>query len=117
MLIIALAGPLSNVFLAVISAVIYHVIPSHAQVSVLTPIAAMLELMVSINVSLTVLNLIPIPPLDGSRVIECLLPHKYLRVWVSSQPIGFLILLTLLVTGVLSSTLIPFVSRLTSLLL
>lgn len=117
MLVVAIAGPLSNALLAVVSAGIFHLLPESSPSSFVAPISAMLQLMVSINIALALINLIPIPPLDGSKVIECLLPEKYMRLWLKSQPAGIIILIALLLTGVLSKSFLPLISSISSLLL
>ncbi len=74
----ALAGPLSNIVMAFISTFIYAVIFTYA------PKTAMVEIITlffaysaTINVSLAVFNLLPVPPLDGSRIISVIVPDKY----------------------------------------
>ncbi|MDF1757493.1 MAG: site-2 protease family protein [Legionellaceae bacterium] len=56
---------------------------------------------VFINLVLGFINLIPIPPLDGSRVVASIIPQRYVRYYFSVERFGFLILVVLLVTGVL----------------
>jgi Zn-dependent protease len=56
-----------------------------------------------------VLNLIPIPPLDGSRILAGILPRRLVGKYYRLEPFGFIILLILLVTGVLGSIIFPIV--------
>jgi Zn-dependent protease len=77
----AAAGPLANVALAVICAVILGL---GARFDLLTPyreLQLLLGHMIFINAALAVFNLIPVPPLDGSRVIELFMPFKYRLAW------------------------------------
>ncbi len=62
---------------------------------------------ISINVLLMILNLLPIPPLDGSRVVSSMLPLKWAQIYDSIEPYGFMILVLLILTKVLSAILQP----------
>ncbi|NKB46464.1 MAG: site-2 protease family protein [Legionellales bacterium] len=109
MIYVAAAGPLANFLMAIAWAVIARLgvawdpqIHSFALFMVYAGHAGVL-----INLVLMVLNLLPIPPLDGSRVISHLLPARYAYLYNKIEPFGFLILLVLLVTGLLKYLLIP----------
>ena len=65
---------------------------------------------IKINVILMVLNLLPLPPLDGGRVAASLLPHHLAESFAKIEPYGFMILLLLLVTGVLGAVIGPFIA-------
>ncbi|KTD21373.1 site-2 protease family protein [Legionella londiniensis] len=60
-----------------------------------------------INLVLAILNLIPVPPLDGSRIVAGLLPPRQAMQYLRIEPFGFLILIILLITGVLGWILSP----------
>lgn len=79
---VALAGPVMNILIAVVCAVGYQMITEHAG---RFPFAVMLQQVVIINISLAVFNLIPIPPLDGHHILGGIFP-KFKR-W-SDQVIG-----------------------------
>jgi len=65
---------------------------------------------VMINLVLMVLNLLPLPPLDGGRIAVSLLPHRLAWQFSRIEPYGFMILLVLLMTGILGAVLRPIVN-------
>lgn len=65
---------------------------------------------IQINVVLMVLNLLPIPPLDGGRIAVSLLPHQQASMLSKVEPYGFFILIGLLVTGLLGTILAPLMA-------
>jgi Zn-dependent protease len=71
---------------------------------------------VMINVVLMVLNLLPLPPLDGGRIAVSLLPHDLAYRYAKVERYGFIILIVLLFTGVLSKILEPFIFGVISLI-
>ncbi len=76
---VSLAGPASNLGLAVVFAVIYKAFGGMLMTSYLYPLSLMIQIMIKINVGLAIFNLIPIPPLDGSHILEGLLPPDLAR--------------------------------------
>lgn len=87
---VALAGPLTNLLLAVLAAGILHLLPYD------NPVSYVLSLIVFYNLILTFVNLIPIPPLDGSRVVSFLLPNDLAKTYLSIESYGFILLFFLL---------------------
>jgi Zn-dependent protease len=83
MMITAAAGPISNIVLAVLATVITalllrfkpDVLEAYPAVSFLLGVA------IQMNIALAIFNLLPIPPLDGSRVVDGLMPYRYQGVW------------------------------------
>lgn len=97
MLWVGIAGPSANFALAFILSVIIKTAPFLVQ----TFIGQVIVLAIIINVILGIFNLIPIPPLDGSRIISAILPYKYLVFYNKIQPYGFLLIILLLWSGIL----------------
>ncbi len=116
-ILIALAGPISNLLLAAVSAFLFRSIPWNAWPRDLlwlaAPLYAMLRGSVYINVILAVFNLIPIPPLDGSRVLTGLLPFRQALAFSRLEPYGFLIIFLLFYTGLVDPVFGPVVHSLT----
>lgn len=81
------------------------------------PLTLMLGYGVIINVVLGVLNMIPIPPLDGSRVLYWILPSRHAALLYRLEPYGMIILLMLFAFNVLSKIIGPFIQPILSLLL
>ena len=94
---VGIAGPSANFALAFILSAIIKTAPFLAQ----TLIGQVIVLAIIINVILGIFNLIPIPPLDGSRIISAILPYKYLVFYNKIQPYGFLLIILLLWSGIL----------------
>jgi Zn-dependent protease len=101
MMLVAAAGPLSNLFLALVGGLLYRLLGpgSHPFVTGVSPIAAMLFMFTQINIALAVFNLIPIPPLDGSRIFSGLLMRRNPDLVVKLQLYGPRILLGLILLG------------------
>lgn len=109
MLWVALVGPMSNVALALAFALIYRLVGPHLDTAVLLPAKKMLEYTVIINVGLAVFNFIPLPPLDGGRIIVSLLPERLAMAWSRIEPYGILILILILVSPAMKYTIFPVV--------
>ena len=102
MALVAIAGPLSNLIMAVAWGVLAKIaIGMNPDEGVWLGLLLMARAGIIINLVLMVLNLIPLPPLDGGRVLTGLLPEKQARVLDRIEPYGFVILIVLMATGIL----------------
>ena len=108
MALVALSGPLTNFLLAAASGLIYRSIlwafthgylsPTTGTIWVIEPILLMAEVSVSFNLVLMVINLLPIPPLDGGRIMMGLLPERLAESLASLERYGMLIVMILIGT-------------------
>lgn len=108
---VALAGPATNILLAIASAILLAVmvqLPGD-MVWLAQPVATMCQASIIINMVLCIFNLIPLPPLDGGRVAVGLLPERYAVYVARIEPYGFMIIVALLFMGVLQSLIGPAV--------
>lgn len=103
MALVSIAGPLSNLIMAFIWAAIMKLglMLMGMGTKAGLPITLMGQAGIMINLVLMFLNLIPIPPLDGSRIVAAIIPMKWLYYYDRIEPYGFVILLLLIFTGVL----------------
>ena len=109
MMLVAAAGPLVNIILAIVGAQVLRSsgLPSN--------IAEVLKWAVELNLALAIFNMIPIPPLDGSRIITGFLPGPMAVAYNRFEPYGILIVLVLLQFGLLRF-IYPIVDALAALL-
>ena len=107
---VAIAGPASNLVMAFIWAGLIKIIllSGDATAGPVLALKEMCKVGIQINAFLMILNLIPIPPLDGSRVMTALLPPRLAYRYSQLEQIGLIIVLVLLITGLLSKILMPF---------
>ncbi len=109
MLWVAAAGPASNFVMAIIWVFVFKFSMS-APESIAYPLAMMAKAGISINIVLMVLNLLPLPPLDGGRIAVSLLPMQYAMKFAQLERYGFIILIALMFSGVLSQILNPLIN-------
>lgn len=98
---VSLAGPASNVVLAMLSALFWVSFTAFVphDFYLFEPLKGMSEVAISINYALAVFNLIPLPPLDGSKMVESFLSYEATRKYEKLQAYSFFILIGLLWSG------------------
>ncbi|MDP2649470.1 MAG: site-2 protease family protein [bacterium] len=99
MALVALSGPLVNIILAILASILFRLLPlaSSALPIFLTSILyVFLSTVITINLLLAIFNLLPIPPLDGSKVFSLILPEKEASLYLSLGSFGMFILFFLL---------------------
>jgi len=129
---VSAAGPISNFCLAIVAFIVLKVmlisglvhqptafrqggpfdvvIPTAQSGGFMEPLVTLLSILLTLNVTLGVFNLIPIPPLDGSHVLEEVLPDRMAQAYEQIRPYGFILLLALLWTPVLGWIIRPVYS-------
>lgn len=110
MLWVAAAGPGANLLMAIFWALMIKLAIAMPESSFARPLALMGIAGIEINVILMVLNLLPLPPLDGGRMAISLLPHRLAYPFSRIEPYGFIILLGLLFSGVLGAVIGPVIT-------
>lgn len=104
---VSAAGPATNVIIAFISILLFvfiynipHQSPTFIGQKVILPLKIMLQYSISFNIFIAAFNLLPVPPLDGGRILTSLLPAKHSYQFSKLEPYGILIVLLLWFTGI-----------------
>lgn len=113
--IVSIAGPLANFILAIVFSAIYGVlIKFNALTSMDTrtalTIITILQSIISINIGLGVFNLIPLPPLDGSKIFLPILPRNAKTWFINNQQIFYIIFLIIWITGIAGTIISPAIT-------
>ena len=106
---VAAAGPAANLFMALCWAFVLKLAWLMPSNEFTLPLSEMGKVGIVVNCVLMVLNLLPLPPLDGGRIAVSLLPHGLAWKFARIEPWGFPILLVLLFTGILGAVMNPLV--------
>ena len=121
MLWVAAAGPASNLIMAIFWAILLNMVNEPMATNGIFNANHFFTEMswagISINLVLMVLNLIPLPPLDGGRIAVSLLPNPLASQLSSVEKYGFFILIALMFTGILGKIISPFIQFFTALIL
>ena len=110
---VSIAGILANLLIAIIAFITLKIMISMGYFNSVAggglqePVALFLDFMLSMNISLAVFNLLPFPPLDGSKVLETFLPPSMQPILETLEQYGFLLLMVLMYLGVFSAIIRP----------
>lgn len=105
MAITSLAGPLSNILMAYISLIVMKILFYTGVISSFGHVETIISYMILINLVLAVFNLLPIPPLDGSKILAIVLPDRHYYKLMQYERYFFFVLIALMATGVLQTPL------------
>ena len=113
--IVSIAGPAMNLLLALVFSLVYCAIYKFADVSFLASsvgkvIILLISATISTNIGLGVFNLIPLPPLDGSKVIMPFLPFKAKQWFVNNEQIFYIIFVIIWITGIAGVIITPVIN-------
>lgn len=112
--IVSLAGPLMNIFIAIILTIILFAILSFSPTLALTQsgylVVLAIQMAISVNIGLGVFNLVPLPPLDGSKILMHFLPYNAKNWFINNQQIFYIIFLVLWITNLVSYIITPVIS-------
>lgn len=117
--IVSAAGPIMNFLLAIIFTLIYYAIYKFAGSQLLSStvggiIMLLISYTISINIGLGVFNLIPLPPLDGSKIIMPFLPYKAKEWFINNEQLFSLIFVVLWITGIAGNIISPVINLVTT---
>ena len=113
--IVSAAGPLMNFVLAIIFTLLYFAIYKFAGYSFMAStiggiIMLLISSTISINIGLGVFNLIPLPPLDGSKIIMPFLPYKAKEFFINNEQIFYIVFVLLWITGLAGTIITPAIT-------
>lgn len=119
---VSLAGPLMNFILAIVFTFIYYAIFKFVGISFVHSevgkvIVNLIIYIISINIGLGVFNLIPLPPLDGSKIIMPFLPQNAKQFFINNEQIFYIVFIFIWISGVASTIITPAINWISDLIL
>lgn len=112
--IVALAGPVTNIIIAIILTIILFAISTFASEFVLSQAGILvilaLQMAISVNIGLGVFNLVPLPPLDGSKILLHFLPYNAKEWFINNKQIFYIIFIVMWFTNLISYIIAPVIN-------
>ncbi len=112
--IVALAGPVTNIIIAIILTIILFAISTFASAFVLSQAGILvilaLQMAISVNIGLGVFNLVPLPPLDGSKILLHFLPYNAKEWFINNKQIFYIIFIVMWFTNLISYIIAPVIN-------
>lgn len=112
--IVALAGPVTNIIIAIILTIILFAISTFASAFVLSQagilVVLALQMAISVNIGLGVFNLVPLPPLDGSKILLHFLPYNAREWFINNKQIFYIIFIVMWFTNLISYIIAPVIN-------
>ena len=117
--IVSVAGPAMNIILAIVFTVIYYTIYRFTAITFLNSsvgiiIMNIIQNTIVINVGLGIFNLIPLPPLDGSKIIMPFLPYNAKQWFINNEQIFYIIFVVIWITGIAGTIISPVINAVTT---
>lgn len=97
--IIGIAGPLSNLVIAIVFGIFIRLLMPFGDIELIAPLISLFSIIVLINILLAVFNLVPLPPLDGANILFALLPENLNNIKIFLQRYGFFLLILFIFFG------------------
>ncbi|MDD4159799.1 MAG: site-2 protease family protein [Synergistaceae bacterium] len=114
MVIVSLAGAAGNILTAFVCAQLVKLFPAFFQTYAAQQF---ILIMIYMNVGLAAFNLLPIPPLDGSRVLYVMLPYKYMNIYYTLERYGMFVIVALMILGVIPVLMSPLMRLILNIIL
>ena len=115
---VSLAGPLTNFILAIVATIAYYALNVWCRGFLLTNLGGIvsifLNVLIAVNIGLGTFNLIPLPPLDGSKIIMPFLPYNAKQWFRNNEQIFYIIFVIIWITGIAGIIISPAISGITS---
>lgn len=112
--IVALAGPLMNIIIALVLTIILFAISTFAPAFTISKVGILvvltLQMGISVNIGLGVFNLLPLPPLDGSKILMHFLPYKAKNWFINNRQIFYIVFILLWITNLVSYIISPVIN-------
>lgn len=112
--IVALAGPVTNIIIAIILTIILFAISTFASAFVLSQAGILvilaLQMAISVNIGLGIFNLVPLPPLDGSKILLHFLPYNAKEWFINNKQIFYIIFIVMWFTNLISYIIAPIIN-------